>query len=82
MEQKYEYTPLYYGTPCQVRYYDAGCDIYIGGIAFQDQVICGCCGGNRQIQDIIDDAALCGIHWDDAIIELEWVDISGVIQGE
>lgn len=53
-----------------------------GGIAYHDEIICGCCGAVLSIQDVIDDAAECGIHWDDAIIELEWIDISESIKGE
>ena len=85
MEQKYEYTPLYYGTPCQVRFYDGNNpdDItWHGGIAYQDYIICGCCGLVLPIQEVIDDAVVCGVHWDEAIVELEWVDISkDIIKG-
>ena len=81
----YEYTPLYYGTPCQVKFWDCGDPnrpLLSGGIAYHDEIICGCCGTVLSIQDIIDDAKECGIHWDDAIIELEWIDIEEAIRGE
>ena len=35
-----------------------------------------------KIDDIIKDAEKAGVHWDDAIIELEWIDISESITGE
>ena len=82
----YEYTPLYYGTPCQVRFVDCGDPNNItmcGGIAYHDEIICGCCGAVLSIQDIIDDAAEYGIHFDDAVVEYgDWVDIEEAIRGE
>ena len=35
-----------------------------------------------KIQDIIDDAEKYNIHWDEAIVELEWIDIEEAIRGE
>jgi hypothetical protein len=36
----------------------------------------------RLIEDIIKDAESAGIHWDDAVIELEWIDLSNdIIKG-
>lgn len=85
MESTYEYTPLYYGTPCQVRFYD-GLNpaevVWHGGIAYQDYIICGCCGMVLPIQEVIDDGVARGLHWDDVIVELEWLDISEAIQGK
>ena len=85
MEEKYEYTPLYYGTPCQVRFYD-GLNpaevVWHGGIAYQDYIICGCCGMVLPIQEVIDDGVACGLHWDDVIVELEWLDVSEAIRGK
>ena len=85
MNDNYEYTPLYYGTPCQVRFIDCGDPNNIticGGIAYHDFIICGCCGTILPIQEIIDDAGACGYHWDNAIIELDWIDIDEAIRGE
>lgn len=85
MESTYEYTPLYYGTPCQVRFYD-GLNpaevVWHGGIAYQDYIICGCCGMVLPIQEVIDDGVACGLHWDDVIVELEWLDVSEAIRGK
>ena len=80
MEKKYEYTPLYYGTPCQVRFYEAADGLYRGGIAYRDYIICGCCGAVLLIDDVVNDAACVGVHWDDAVVELEWVDIEQTIR--
>ena len=37
---------LYYDIPTQVKFFDFGSEepYWIGGIAFQDVIICGCCG--------------------------------------
>ena len=81
----YEYVPLYYGTPCQVRFVDCGDpnNITISyGIAYKNEIICGCCGAILSIDEVIKDAEEAGIHWDDAIIELEWINISENIKGE
>ena len=81
----YEYVPLYYGTPCQVRFVDCGDpnNITISyGIAYKDEIICGCCGAILSIDEVIKDAEKAGVHWDNAIIELEWIDISENIRGE
>jgi hypothetical protein len=83
--KQYEYTPLYYGTPCQVRFVDCGDPnkiIACYGIAYKDEIICGCCGAILSIDGVIKDAEKAGVHWDDAIIELEWIDISENIKGE
>jgi hypothetical protein len=72
---KYEYTPLYYGTPCQVKYWDPDDEEYIGGIAIHDYLICGCCGSISKISDIIAAGVKAGKYWDDVIIELSWRDI-------
>lgn len=76
----YDYTPLYYSGPAQVRFYD-GMD-FVGGIAYKDYIICGCCGGIFYIQDVIEMAKANGIHFDDAIVELEWTSIEKEIRGE
>ena len=75
--QEYEYTPLYYGTPCQVRFYNEG--EFYGGIALHDFLICGKTGDILAIKSVIEAAAADGIHWDNAIIELAWQDVSNAI---
>ena len=72
----YDYTPLYYSTPCQVRFYDAENGEFCGGIALHDFIICGMTGDMLKIDHIIKIAEDNGIHWDDAVVELEWLDIS------
>jgi hypothetical protein len=82
MKGLYEYTPLYYGTPCQVRFYEAADGYYRGGIAYHDFIICGCCGAVLKTDDVVAEAEKAGIHWDHAVIEYgEWVDLSDTIRG-
>jgi len=64
-------------TPTQVKYWDEG--YYVGGIAYQDYIICGCCGGLMDIDEIIEfgtDAP------EGAIVSLDWIDIEHEIKGE
>ena len=35
----------YFDVPTQVKFWGYGSKRYYGGIAFQDKIICGCCGG-------------------------------------
>ena len=65
-----------------MRFYDAFDNMWRGGIAYHDFIICGCCGAIMPIEDIIEEANEFGVHFDDAIKELEWVDISDEIAGE
>ena len=80
MEEKYEYTPLYYGTPCQVRFYEAASGLYRGGIAIHDYIICGCCGSALDIEELLEDAEAAGI--DLQYHELPWIDIKDEIRGD
>lgn len=41
--KKYDYFPV----PTQVQFWD-----YKGGIAYRDEIICGCCGGVFNISEI------------------------------
>lgn len=73
-----EYTPLYYGTPCQVRWYNRDTHQYEGGIALRDELIKGD-GTLLSLDSIVKNAILNGIDADDAVIELSWVDITKAI---
>lgn len=67
--------------PTQVKFWDEDTNDYIGGIAFEDKIICGCCGGVIDIEDYLD-------YFDpdmlpsEKIIPLDWVDISDEIKGD
>lgn len=40
----------YFKIPTQVKFWDGR--YYIGGIAYRNEIICGCCGGIFRISDI------------------------------
>ena len=67
----------YYDVPTQVVFYDGGEDSqhpeFCSGIAYKNEIICGCCGGVDEISEVIEDAKADGIktaiydyeHWND-----------------
>ena len=63
----------FYDAPTQVKFIETTDAVdyprWIGGIAYQDYVICGECGGIIELEDIAD------------IVELPWVDITVDIVG-
>ena len=66
----------YYELPTQVAFYDVYGDHYDLGIAYRDEIICGCCGCVFSIEEILEDMPS-GV---DPIIEAEmWADISDAI---
>ena len=74
---------LYYDIPTQVKFFDFGSEesYWIGGIAFQDVIICGFCGGVIGISDLYDEAEENGLG-EDPIKVLRWIDINAEIKGE
>ena len=44
----------HFDSPTQVVFWDVDGDHWIGGIAYGDVVICGCCGGVIPIEEIIE----------------------------
>lgn len=44
---------LYYECPMQVKFWEPEVNGYMGGIAYRDEVICGCCGGVFLIANIV-----------------------------
>ena len=64
----------FYEVPTQVKFIESADVVddprWIGGIAYQDYVICGECGGIIELEDIAE------------IIELPWVDITYDIVGD
>ena len=86
-------TKDYYESPTQVLFLDFESIVdgaegihYIGGIAYQDEIICGCCGGTFPIEELIKDYDdyVVGNPWLDAfplIRPMPWIDISNDIIG-
>ena len=42
---------IYYDDPTQVKFWDADGYHWIGGVAYHDVIICGCCGGVFEITE-------------------------------
>ena len=64
----------FYEVPTQVKFLESENVVneprWLGGIAFENKVICGECGGIVELNDIAD------------IVELSWVNISEEILGD
>ena len=58
---------LFFEAPTQVNFYDNG--KYHGGIAYQDKIICGCCGAVIPLN----------LFKEGEVEELRWQDISTAI---
>ena len=43
-----------FNTPTQVMFWDIYGDHYTYGIAYKDEIICGCCGGVFKISGIVE----------------------------
>ena len=70
----------YFAAPTQVKFWDVDGNHYIGGIAYRDEIICGCCGGTFRISDIYEVAP--DTLEEDPIVVYDWVDISQYICGD
>ena len=69
----------YFHTPIQVKFYDYDNEEWNAGIAYKDEIICGCCGGVFEIRDVRENAPK-GI---DAIVPYEhWIDLTNEIVGD
>ena len=67
----------YFDFPTQVRFYDVDGVKWTGGIAYEDKVICGCCGGLFSIEEIYEFAPK---TLEEPIrVYKDWVDLSSAI---
>lgn len=71
---------MFFEVPTQVKFYEAAEEDYIGGIAYRNEIIYGCCGSVLEISDVIVEAEEEGIE--EPIIKLPWIDIQSEIIGE
>ena len=64
----------YYERPTQVRWLDTENKRWIGGIAYRDEIICGCCGSILEFDEFKEGE----------VVELDkwWVNIEEEIRGE
>ena len=65
----------YFEVPTQVKFWDSDTGSYLGGIAYRNEIICGCCGGIFDISEIYESAPDT-LKEDPIIIPDRWVDIS------
>ena len=79
---------LYFEKPTQVRFWESAELDYVGGIAYRDEIICGCCGCTLSIEEIYEHAECDRENGDnapaeeDVIQELSWISINVEIAGE
>ena len=84
--------PIHFDRPIQVKFLDTDAEepIWIGGIAYGDYIICGCCGGMLPLRDFWDDVeegwqndpAGVNVADEDALVMFsDWADISDAITG-
>lgn len=62
----------FFEKPTQVKFLDRDNNIWVGGIAYHDEIICGCCGGILEIDEFAEHE----------IVTYDWMDISEEIIGE
>ena len=68
----------YFDVPTQVRFWEGR---YIDGIAYRDEIICGCCGGIFSISNIYESAPDT-LDNDPIIVLGGWESISYKFRGE
>lgn len=73
MEKEY-----YFDSPTQVKFWDIDGNRYVGGIAYGDKIICGCCGSVMEIKEVVEFAP----SYVEPIVDMDWIDISYDIMGE
>ena len=62
----------YFDVPTQVQFWDYTYGRYRGGIAYRDEIICGCCGGVFRISEIYE-LTLDVLLGDPIIVYDDWV---------
>ena len=67
---------IYYEQPTQVVFTDDCGETWNYGIAYQDEIICMCCGCLVSIEELIEFAQEDNYEGDIIIEEPEWVDIT------
>ena len=70
-----------FDIPTQVRFFEGA--YWLTGIGYKDEIICGCCGGVFQIDQIYELAEEADTEIVDPIQPYKnWIDISEEIRGE
>lgn len=68
----------YFEVPTQVKFWDIFNERYIGGIGYQDKIICGCCGMVTYVSDLIKDVPDT-LEEGPIVVYNNWVDIGSEI---
>lgn len=71
----------FFEVPTQVMFWDVDGDHYVGGIAYHDEIICGCCGGVISIEEVYEFAPV-EVKEPVHAFDKCWVDLSHEIIGE
>ena len=69
----------YFGVPTQVKFWDCDSGNYLGGIAYRDEIICGCCGDIFDISEIYESAPD-ALKEDPIVVYDTWVNLSSKIR--
>lgn len=70
----------FFEVPTQVMFWDVDGNHYIGGIAYHDEIICGCCGGIVSIEEVYEFTPT-EVKEPVHVFDKYWVDISHEIIG-
>ena len=70
---------MYYEKPTQVFFYTSENE-FEAGIAYHDEIICGCCGGIYSIEEVYEWANEDNLI--NPITELNWVNLTDEIRGD
>lgn len=76
----YTFTQLWYSGAMQVRYYDSISKKYEFGIVYNDRLIDARTGEDYDVNEIVKLAEADGIHFDKAVDELSWNDLTNSIK--
>lgn len=71
-------TYTHFDYPTQVKFWDDFGECWLGGIGYDDVIICGCCGGEVKIKEIYGRAPKEVVE---PIQVHSWVNISNEIMG-
>ena len=72
VKQQYEYTPLYYNGPTQLKYFDTKINDYRYGIGYCNFIIRAEDGNIVSIPEIMELGMSEGMPFDNVIIEYGW----------
>lgn len=70
----------YHSKDVVVKFWDYFDEHYLGGIAYRDEIICGCCGGVFDISEIYEPAPDT-LEEDPIVVYDTWVNLSSEIRG-